>query len=227
MNFDALVIGSKPGAEIPDLQIKKVYTANGAAERGANYLEKFPESELTCLVGELEFEKNINVKKRILDSKPSKIIVRGEKISLPSELDKKCKKIFLNFRQQQKIQSIYLKGGLFSIICAEYFRELKILQKLIYLSKKIRNFEFQGVSTGFFSILMALQENPNAKILITGIGMSGGKQFYKNERNKTFDYTSRARVDRYLVKKLKKEFLNNIYTTDEDLNRHGNFKLWK
>ena len=57
--------------------------------------------------------------------------------------------------------------------------------------------------------------------------MSGGKQFYPNERNKSYDYTARSRVDRFLVKKLKKEYKKNIYTTDEDLHENGNIKLWK
>ena len=227
MHFDVLVIGSKPGSEMPDFHINKIYTANGAAERAEKYMQKFPDSNLTCVVGNIEFEKNENVKKRIISSSPTRIIVRGKKIHIPENLEKKCEKKYINLKEQRNLQSSFFNGGIFSIIFGEFFREVKLEDKLNYFFKKIKKFEFQGVSTGFFSILIAIKENPNAKILITGIGMSGGKQFYENERNKTFDYTGRARVDRYLVKKLKKEFLNNIYTTDEDLNRHGNFKLWK
>ena len=56
MNFDVLVIGSKLNSIIPNFPINKVYTANGAAERAKEY-QIFPKSNLTCLVGDLEFEK--------------------------------------------------------------------------------------------------------------------------------------------------------------------------
>ena len=51
MNFDVLVIGSKPNSIIPNFPISKVYTANGAAERAKEYQKYFPKSNLTCLVG--------------------------------------------------------------------------------------------------------------------------------------------------------------------------------
>ena len=64
MKFDVLVIGSKPNSIIPNFFIKNVYTAQGAAERGNIYKKKFHNSNLNCLVGDLEFEKNLNVKKK-------------------------------------------------------------------------------------------------------------------------------------------------------------------
>ena len=41
MNFDVLVIGSKPNSIIPNFPINKVYTANGAAERAKEYQKYF------------------------------------------------------------------------------------------------------------------------------------------------------------------------------------------
>ena len=75
--------------------------------------------------------------------------------------------------------------------------------------------------------LKAIDENPNSKILITGIGMAGGKQYYHNYNYERTNYQGRARVDRFLIKRLKKKFLKNIYTTDEELFNYGNIKLWK
>ena len=40
MDFDVLVIGSKPKSVIPNFSINKIYTANGAAERAKNYQKK-------------------------------------------------------------------------------------------------------------------------------------------------------------------------------------------
>tara|TARA_B100000989_G_scaffold254340_1_gene203017 strand:- start:7892 stop:8575 length:684 start_codon:yes stop_codon:yes gene_type:complete len=227
MDFDALVIGSKPKSVIPNFLISKIYTANGAAERAKNYQKKFPKTSLTCLVGDLEFEKNINVRVRITEAFPDRMIVRGKKIHLPEKLKTKCELKYLSFTSQLKFQSKFFQGGNFTVIYSEFFREIKTKDKIKYFLKNLKKLEFQGVSTGFFSILKALDENPNSNILITGIGMSGGKQFYTNERNKSYDYTARSRVDRFLIKKLKNEYKKNIYTTDEDLHLNGNIKLWR
>ncbi len=227
MDFDVLVIGSKPDSKLPNFQISKIYTANGAAERANRYQKIFPKTNLTCLVGDLEFEKNINVKDRIINALPNRMIVRGTKIHLPEKLKQNCELKYLSFTHQLNFQSKFFRGGIFSVIYSEFLREIKVNDRIKYFLKKLKNFEFQGVSTGFFSILKAIEENPNSNILITGIGMSGGKQFYPNERNKSYDYTARSRVDRFLVKKLKKKYKKNIYTTDEDLLENGNIKLWK
>ena len=63
----------------------------------------------------------------------------------------------------------------------------------------------------------ALNENDDQDIIISGIGMSGGKQYYPNERNKTLDYTPRSSVDKFLITMLKKEFKERLFTTDENL----------
>jgi len=47
----------------------------------------------------------------------------------------------------------------------------------LHILKFIKNKNIWGVSTGFYAILLALEENPESKIIISGIGMQGGKQF--------------------------------------------------
>ena len=227
MKFDVLVIGSKPNSIIPNFFIKNVYTAQGAAERGNIYKKKFHNSNLNCLVGDLEFEKNLNVKKRVIGSIPQRIIVRGTNINLPEKLKKDCKLEYISFYKQLKFQSQFFKGGIITILFGELTKEIQFWDKLKYFLKKLKKFEIQGTSTGFYSILKAIDENPNSKILITGIGMAGGKQYYHNYNYERTNNQGRARVDRFLVKKLKKKFLQNIYTTDEELFKIGNIKLWK
>ena len=56
LNNPVLVLGSKPGSIVPNINFSKVYTANGAAERGMIY-KKIKESYLTCCVGMREFLK--------------------------------------------------------------------------------------------------------------------------------------------------------------------------
>ena len=47
--------------------------------------------------------------------------------------------------------------------------------------------------------------------------MKGGKQFYKSERSNYFVYDSRAKVDRFLIKRLLKKYKDRMYTLDADL----------
>ena len=140
MNFDVLVIGSKPNSIIPNFPINKVYTANGAAERAKEYQKYFPKSNLTCLVGDLEFEKNINVKKRIIEAYPNRIIVRGSKIHLPEKLERNCELKYLSFIKQQNFQAKFFRGGNFTIIYSELLREIKIKNKIKYFLKKLKKF---------------------------------------------------------------------------------------
>ena len=54
--------------------------------------------------------------------------------------------------------------------------------------------------------------------------MSGGKQYYPNERNKTLDYTPRSRVDKFLISMLKDQFKNRLLTTDVNLSHVANIR---
>ena len=80
--------------------------------------------------------------------------------------------------------------------------------------------------TGFYAILLALHENPESKIIISGIGMSGGKQFYKSERSNFYVYDSRARVDRYLVNKLLDKYKNRLISLDDELVKIAKIDKW-
>ena len=79
---------------------------------------------------------------------------------------------------------------------------------------------------GFYAILLALEENPNSNIIISGIGMKGGKQFYKSNRSNYFVYDSRARVDRFLINRLLKKYKYRLFTLDKDLIQVANINKW-
>ena len=72
-----LVLGSKPGSNLPDINVEKIYTANGAAERAEIYREKFKNNELICICGASEFARNHHVSHRITNSKPQRLIIRS------------------------------------------------------------------------------------------------------------------------------------------------------
>lgn len=231
MNY-ILVVGSKPDSILPNLEVKKVYTANGAAERGRIYKKKFLNTKLITVVGAKEFLKNELVQKYIIDSDPNEVIVRTGKID-QSFFKKDTNLNHLNWSQQLDIQKKFLILSPLCIFLAELInwrftsRDPKFQRKLLHLLITTAKGEFWGISTGFFTILYALHENPNSKIIVTGIGLSGGKQFYKSERSKIYDYFPRSRVDRFIAKFLRKEIKNKIFSMDGEFVDNVKCNKWK
>ena len=73
-----------------------------------------------------------------------------------------------------------------------------------------------GYINSFFCYTLSHDENPQSDIVVSGIGMSGGVQFYKSERSKQYDYFPRARVDRFVAKLIKDEVKSRIFSVDDD-----------
>ena len=221
-----LVLGSKPDSNLPDVEVKKIYTANGAAERAITYRKKYNNNILTCITGASEFFRNEYVSKRIIDSKPQKLIIRSGIISLPISLKNKTELSCISNKKQWLFQSNFFILGKVSLILGELNYYKSFFKSSFHTIKAIKNKKLQGVSSGFYAILVAIFENPNANIIISGIGMQGGKQFYKSERSNYFVYDSRARVDRFLIKKMKKSLKKNMYSLDEELVNTANITRW-
>ena len=88
----------------------------------------------------------------------------------------------------------------------------------------VKKRKIQAVSTGFFSIIYASLMNPNSELIISGIGMQEDHDLYNKKEE---GFVKRARVDKFLVKKLDKKFKEKIFTTDTLLASYAGFKLWK
>jgi len=226
LNNNILVLGSKPQSKLPDIHVDKIYTANGAAEKATYFRKKYLKNELTCIVGAREFTRNEQVSRRIITSKPERIVVRSGKIDSPTQLEEYTKLICLPNSVQWNFQSKFFQNKKISLLLAELQHQEKFFNKMVHFLKSIKNKNIQGISTGFYAILLALEENPNSKIIISGIGMMGGKQFYKSDRSNYFVYDSRARVDRFLFKKLLSKYKDRLYTLDGDLPKISNINLW-
>ena len=56
-----LVLGSKPDSKLPDIKVEHIYSANGAAERAAEYKKKYPNIKHTALIGSKEFSEQWKV----------------------------------------------------------------------------------------------------------------------------------------------------------------------
>ena len=221
-----LVLGSKPESKLPDLQVDKIYTANGAAERAINFDKKYLKNKLTCIVGAREFSVNELAREKIIKARPERIIARSGKIILPYQIEKNIQVMCLPNSVQWNFQSKFFSNKKFSLLVAELQHQEKFSNKIFHLFNSIKNKKIQGVSSGFYAILLALDENPNSNIIISGIGMKGGKQFYKSERSNYFVYDSRARVDRFLISRLLKKYKCRLFTLDADLIEVANINKW-
>ena len=223
-NKPILVLGSKPGSILPKIKFKKIYTANAAAERSTFYKKISSNIDLTCITGIKALEKDFRVRSRIIKSRPNRLIVRlpnrlivrFKKNKLSKLFKNKCIVKPINYVDQWNFQKQFFYYPNFSLLIGELSYKENFLKKIKRLIKFIFKGNLQGVSTGFFAILLALHENPNTNIVVCGIGMSGGGHFYKNPRNKIYNYDSRSAVDKYLINKLKKKYKLRIFSVDRD-----------
>lgn len=145
---------------------------------------------------------------------PDKIIFRGDRI----QIENHSKKIFSSnvkieyksYLSQFLFQRKFFKRGLLDLILAEinYEKNSKIKQ-FYYFIKILRSGVILGCSTGIFTALYALNKFPSHTIYLYGISLSGGKQFYNNQKvsNKGF---KRYNVDQSLFENLKNDFKNRI-----------------
>ena len=241
------MLGSKPDSMLPDIKVNRVYSANGAAERAILYKKKYPETEHIALTGAKEFLENNNVSRRVIMSKPDKLIVRMGKIKIPKELENTKEILFTNQSDQFNFQSKFYKFGKFDLIFGEsFFYELNPIKMIKHIKMCSMYRGFLGASTGFYSILLALYENPDCDVIVSGIGLVEGGHYYTARdsygfvskttkdlisRNKIkldnkFRNTSRCRVERFLINRIKEKYKKKIISTDETMSYHGRLKKW-
>ena len=225
-SYNALVLGSRHGCNLPDLKVKKVFSSNASAIKANIYKKKYSNVPLTCCTTFKEFTRNDIVRQAILNSSPNKIIVRGSEIEDLKQL-KDCEVKFISNQEQRKFQSRFYKLNKFSLLLGEMHYRKTLKKTLRYFYDKLINNNFLGASTGLFSILLALNENENSEVIISGIGLDGGPQFYKSEREVDQDHSPRAGVDKYLIYALKNKFKKRIITLDEKMAKDADIRLWK
>ena len=225
-NKKILVLGSKYGSKLPDISVDKIYTANAAALRAIKYREKYPNTELICCTNGKEFERNLIVEEAILKSMPNKIIFRRNKSKTLSINN--CEIKILNNKEQINFQSNFFNLKKISFYLGELkYRKKNIKDTLSYFYNNFKRNSFLGVSTGLFAILTALHENDGCEIITSGITFDGGPKFYKSLREVDQNHIARAIVDAYLIKNVKKIYLNKIITLDTNMAMVANIKIWK
>tara|TARA_B110000196_G_C21148246_1_gene667919 strand:+ start:2529 stop:3308 length:780 start_codon:yes stop_codon:yes gene_type:complete len=246
---NVLVLGSKISSKLPAIEVSKIYTANGAAQKTKYYKEQNKNIFHTAIVGGkyiIEFE---DEKQRVIQSRPNKLIVRSGPIEIPEEFKLyECQIIQLTKKEDFKIQSKFYKLGFLDLMYGEVIHyETDLIQRLKHIYACINHKGFMGYSTGLMTVLMAIYENPNSNIFVSGIGLVEGARFFENEKDygyvskkKTqlvnkkkiilknkYNNTSRFRVDRYLAKSLKNIYKRKVVSLDKDFVNNAFGSLWE
>jgi|TARA_B110000444_G_scaffold258038_1_gene297900 hypothetical protein len=221
-----LVIGSKPLSKLPNIYAKKVYCANGAAERCLQYKNFFTNTIATAVVSASEYNKRIEVRSRIIELNPDNLYCRFGSIDkrlLIANLIQNSNVTNLTRFKQFLWQAKFYKYGVLTLLLSEAAYEKNIFKKIKHLYKCIKWRGFLCSSTGLFSILLAHSENPKSTILVSGIGIkSGGETYYGSNKDKT----QRSNVDKELFKKLNKEVKKKLITTDKEMAEFCKIPLW-
>tara|TARA_Y100000590_G_C15380052_1_gene885965 strand:+ start:10 stop:696 length:687 start_codon:yes stop_codon:yes gene_type:complete len=224
MRKKILVLGSKPNSQLPDMKFHKIYSSNGSAEKTSNYFKKYGEIEHNCIIGAEHYHGNIEVNRKVSSSKIDNLIVRGTIKISKDDFIYSPRIIYFNNYQQFQIQSKFFNISYFTFILGELDYEIRFISKIKHLFKCIKKKKFFGVSTGFFSLIYAYLNNPDADIIVSGIGMKEDMSQYDN---KNHGFINRARVDNFFIKKTGNKFLKNIESLDEDLISISKIKRWQ
>ena len=217
MNEKNIVIfGSKPDSIFPNIIPNLVYSANGSASLARNFIKTTnPEAELISVVSTAAALKKDECKK-ILNAKPTMIYLRSHKIDcsdlkssiifdkFPNEKIREFsgKKQFLLDRKYFNLNAYYtyfIRGSLFKTV----FILLKHILK--------KHYSF-ATSTGLWTLINALENHPDSKIFLIGIGLRAGGHF--DDENHKFKETT-AKKDFFLIQKLPSQDKRRIFTTDQ------------
>jgi hypothetical protein len=217
-----LVLGSKPDSTLPDKKfiINKIYAANGSIERIKDSRLKYNIKTIS-VISWREFEKNIQVQTRVLSSFFNKIIIRASYFDIKKYSFKNKNYFYKHYTKWSDIffQKEFFKYGFLSLLIGESKYQLSLILKIKHLIKIIFQPQFFGVSTGFFSILQAIHENPGSRIIVSGIGLEKGGHFYNKN---LIRHNNRANVDKYLMRYLKKKYKKKLYTLDISMHTLAN-----
>ena len=208
-----LILGSRPEEINKKFKFEKIYAAN-AAIKLTEYL-KTDLVQITSVCASISLMRDPDINKIVMNSQPDRLIALG-KLEKPKELNDKIIYKSLSVKNKLLFQKEFFRFGLIHVLIAEFFlygSGFKEKIKNIYRIFKYRR--IGGVSTGFFSIMLALKENPNEDILISGIGMRDGSHFHTTAEGRNFN--NRPKIDRYLVNYLKDKYKKKLYSYDKEL----------
>ena len=220
-NLNILVLGSKPKPKIPKLNFDIIYTANYALKKINKNKKIFKYSKIISICGAKEFKKK-HIYKTVFNTKIDELIIRsGKSLKTQKENYRFKLKQFGKYKQFY-FQKNFFRKGLLDMFLGEFCYEDLLFFKIKHFIKNLSR-GFLGVSTGFFCILYELSQNRSSKIYISGIGLSGEEGHFNDKSN--LSYIKRSRVDKFLIKKLKKKYLKRLFSTEKSLCKYSYIKF--
>jgi len=208
-----VVIGSKPNSTLPDINPVRVYTANSAASLSSKYAG----AEKICIAGGNEIKKE-NVFNAVYSAQPKRLVLRGGGDSVRNVFNDLVIQLeILEWKLQFQYQKKFFSAFYIWFYDFTLMTNLSPKKCLAYLLKFQKKPRPQGVSTGMFAILRALDENPYSTIIVCGIGLMGGGHFDGIGKMSQ----GRGLVDFKLFKLLSAKHKERILTTDDDFSRLG------
>ena len=224
---DILVLGSGPQTRIVKKEFKKIYASNASIIKCKEYLSHNVNIEIISVVTEKGLLSDIPTQENIREIKPNRIVVRKKTNKDLPDFNFKFETLFFSNVEQYEFQKKFFKNANIFLPLAEIFYGNTFNEKLRHL---INIFKYKksvmGISTGFYTILLALFENPNSQIYINGITMSNSKHFYEliGKENKIM---TRHKVDNFMIKLLFKKFKINLYTTNLNFSKLGKINYFE
>ncbi len=224
---DILVLGSGPQTRIVKKEFKKIYASNASVIKCKDYLSHNVNIEIISVVTENSLFSDIPTQKNIREIKPNRIVVRKKTNKNLPDFDFKFKTLFFSNIEQYEFQKKFFKNANIFLPFAEIFYGNSFNEKLRHLINILKyKKNVMGISTGFYTILLALFENPNSQIYINGITMSNSKHFYEliGKENKIM---TRHKVDNFMIKLLFNKFKINLYTTNLNFSKLGKINYFE
>lgn len=222
-----LVIGTKPGSFLPNIKPKKIYTANMGIERSIFYKQKNLNTKIISVVGNgfFNFRDYIN---KLKHSHPNELVTTNGKINLKEFFDtdfiNEIKYRYIENKgkdlQRKYFNSIIFRLADMGLIFTNKNKLFGILRYVYNILIKQR--PPMGFTTGCLTVLLALIENNTYKVIVTGIGLKGGKHHHQSNRSYP-DY--RGWADAYLMKRLPASLKSRLITTDLNFSKIVGVKL--
>jgi len=224
-NKNILVLGSANQDKIENIYFDKVYASNASIIKVNEYYKNINSLEINCVATLSSLLSDIPTRKNLNLIKPNRIIIRRGSLNKFDGIDFSFQSITFNKVQQLKFQKKFFNFATLSLLISEFFYGKYFIDKIRHFKNCIYHKRgFLGVSTGFFSILVALYENPNDRIYVSGITMENSIHFYKLT-GKEDKIMTRHKVDYFMINFLKKNFKDRMYTNNKIFSKIANINL--
>lgn len=215
MRNNILVLGSGHQKKIKNIDFAKIYAANASIIKSKNYSSDSKKISINLVTTVNSLKSDIPTRRNANIIKPKKIFIRRGNQKKFNGINFSYVSKNFSSKKQKSFQNKFFYFGKLLLFISEILYGNSFIDKFNYLKNYfIYKKNFLGVSTGFFSILLALDENPRSKIFISGISMSNSYHFYKLI-GKEKKIMTRHKVDKFMIKFLKKKFKLRMYTNDK------------